>query len=76
MAMQLVKIVDSRLEAEMLCSLLENEGIRAVVQSEDMGGLRPDLAFSSGGARILVDQSFLSRAKEILNAIETDRCSS
>lgn len=70
MGLVVVKIVGSRLEAEMLVSLLENEGIRAVVQSEDLGGLRPDLTFSAGGARILVDHASIRRAQQILENLE------
>ena len=60
--------------AEMMGELLRREGIEAVVEVDDAGGLRPDLALTLGAKlKVAVDQ--LERARELLSdpeAEETD----
>lgn len=57
-----------RFTAEAAASLLGSEGIPAIVKSEDAGGIRPELAFSSG-VFMLVPAHDLDRARELLEAL-------
>jgi hypothetical protein len=43
----------SRQEAEFASSLLAECGIEAMVSADDCGGVRPELAFTSGGSNSL-----------------------
>ena len=51
--------------AEAALSLLEAEGIEAVISADDAGGVMPNLDFASG-ARLLVAATDLERAKALL----------
>lgn len=52
-------------EAEVARAALEDAGIRAVVLSDDAGGMHPQLT-SVGGVRILVNSRDLEEAQQIL----------
>ena len=55
----------TRLEAETVQGLLESAGIAAWVATDDAGGAYPfDLA---GGARVLIDESDLEAASQVLD---------
>ena len=56
-----------RHEAEYIKSLLESEGIVSMVLADDIGGMRPDLAFGMGGVRLMVKKSDFDKAKQILS---------
>ena len=56
----------TRVQAEMMCELLRNEGIDAITEIDDAGGLRPDVPIGMGGAKVLVRPEDEDRAKEIL----------
>jgi len=56
----------SRTQAEMMVELLRNEGIDAIIEVDDAGGLRPDLPMGMGGAKVLVRPEDEERAREIL----------
>ncbi len=56
----------TRVDAEMAKSLLESNYIRAIVEGDDCGGLRPEIAFSSGGFDLIVFQDDVDYAKELL----------
>lgn len=62
----LVGKYSSRIQAEMMTGLLESEGIPTVAQIDDAGGLRPELVFGLGYARVLVRAEDVDRAREIL----------
>jgi hypothetical protein len=57
------------MEAEILRSRLEAEGIFAVVTDHNMGGVNPFFAII-GGARVLVLEPELDAAREVVRAIE------
>ncbi len=59
--------------AEVARTRLEAHGIPAFVARDDCGGMRPHLA-NLGGARLLIDSSHETEAREILAAAspETD----
>ena len=67
-----VKTFADRLQADMARSLLESNGITASVSADDMGGMRPDLAFTSGGVKLFVLDDNADKALEILNEDENE----
>jgi hypothetical protein len=56
----------SRAEAEMIVELLISEGVAAMPQIDDAGGLRPEIALGTGGAKVLVRAEDEERARKIL----------
>ena len=56
----------SRVQAEMMVELLRNEGIDAITEIDDAGGLRPDVPMGMGGAKVLVRPEDEEKAREIL----------
>lgn len=56
----------SRTQGEMMVELLRNEGIDAMLEVDDAGGLRPDVPMGMGGAKVLVRPEDEERAREIL----------
>lgn len=58
----------SRVLAEMAASVLEAEGIEALIMADDAGGAYPMLQFLRG-VRLLVAPEDEARAKEILQAM-------
>jgi hypothetical protein len=52
----------SRLDADIALATLTSAGIRAFVQVDDMGGMRPDVGFTTGGARLMVSRDDAERA--------------
>ena len=65
--MELVKVynAESELDAELMKSVLESEGIRAMVMSETFERWFPGLS-PFGGAQVLVRPEDAERAKEIV----------
>src|SRR5262245_10924736 len=57
-------------EAHMLQSRLQAEGVPAVVADAQIVGVNPLLTMAVGGVRVLVPESDLERAREIVIAIE------
>jgi hypothetical protein len=57
-------------EAHMLQSRLEAEGVPAVVADDQIVGVNPLLTMAVGGVRVLVPESDAERAREIVSAIE------
>ena len=58
------------IEAHMLQSRLEAEGVPAVVTDDHIVGVNPFLTMAVGGVRVLVPESDVERAREIVRAIE------
>ncbi len=69
-----VKTFADRLQADMVKQLLEANRIIASVSADDMGGMRPDLAFTSGGVKLFVLDDNADKALAVLNedAIENE----
>jgi flagellar biosynthesis/type III secretory pathway M-ring protein FliF/YscJ len=59
-----VAVVGSRQEAELIVGMLKNHNIHAVVSADDAG--RVDLALQAQGVRVLVPDSQVSRARQLL----------
>lgn len=57
-------------EAHMLQSRLEAEGVPAVVADDQIVGVNPLLTMAVGGVRVLVSEADFERAREIVSAIE------
>lgn len=62
----LVKVCDSRLEADLFKAFLESEEIEVIIQSDDAGGILPSLSLLNG-VSLFVPEKDVARAKEIIN---------
>jgi hypothetical protein len=67
----IVRTFISRGEAEIACSLLEAEGIAAVVMAEERGGFTPPLDFASG-VPLMVEAADVDRARELLDEVVSE----
>lgn len=54
------------LEAEIAESALKAAGIPAIIKAGTAGGMRPHIAWSGGGFRILVREEDASAARDVL----------
>jgi hypothetical protein len=60
-----------RLEAELKRAALESDGLRAVVLTDDAGGMHPELAaLTCGAARVAVPDHEADRARELLAELD------
>lgn len=64
-----VETYHARHEAELQRSVLEANGIDAVIESDDVGGVGPALAFTRG-VRLLVHKEDVQKAQEIFQDLE------
>lgn len=62
----LVKVCESRMQADLLKAYLEMEGIEVIIKADDAGGMLPFLS-SLNGVYLFVPQSDLERAQQIIN---------
>ena len=60
--------IGSPAEAEMVGDILQQNGVRAVVQSGGADAFAPLLSTTAPGALVLVDERDLDRAQEIYNS--------
>ena len=56
----------SQWEADMAKGALEAAGIPAMIQADAAGGMRPHIAWASGGFKVLVRQDDAEAAREVL----------
>jgi Putative prokaryotic signal transducing protein len=63
-----VTVVGSRIEAELIVSLLRSNGLRAAVSADDAGGQEPQLQLQ--GVRVLVAPSDEASARRLLAEID------
>jgi len=56
-----------RLDAELAVSTLSEAGIKAMIQSDSVGGMRDHLAWSGAGFKVLVLEQDASVAEQILD---------
>ena len=54
------------MEAELAKGILESNGIKAIVFSDDAGGSLPSISWTTGGARLLVEKKNAQKAIKIL----------
>lgn len=57
--------VSSAVEAQIIAGMLESNGIKAVVSSDDAGGTEPQLQLTAG-VRVLVDQDDVPDAERLI----------
>jgi len=58
----------NQFEADMALSALEAAEIDAIIQADTAGGMRPHIAWASGGFKVLVREEDALEAKEILDS--------
>ena len=58
-------------EAEMAKGTLEAAGIDAMIQADSAGGMRPHLAWASGGSKLLVREEDAAAAHDVLEPLAT-----
>lgn len=63
-----VKIFDSRIEAEIVKSLLASNGIMSWIKTDDSGGMRPAMAFSQG-VELQVSEQDQEKVMQILDSM-------
>lgn len=56
----------TELEAKIARSALEAAGITAIIQADTAGGMRPHIAWSGSGFRILVREEDAGAARDVL----------
>jgi len=56
-------------EADMAKSALEAAGIDALIQADSIGGMRPHVAWSSGGYKLLVRDEDAAAARDVLEPV-------
>jgi len=61
-----VHTFSNQFEADMAISALEAAEIDAIIQADTAGGMRPHIAWASGGFKVLVREEDALEAKEIL----------
>lgn len=64
----IVSSFGSEPEAEIAKSALEAAGIDAMIQADTAGGMRPHIAWSGSGFKILVREEDATAAREVLEA--------
>ncbi len=55
-------------EAALAKSALESAGIDAMIQADAVGGMRPHVAWASGGYKVLVREEGAAAAEEVLGS--------
>ena len=68
---KLIKIKSflNRQEAELAKGVLGSYGIDSMISADDCGGMRPHLSMGFSGVKLLVNESDVEKAKEILENI-------
>jgi Putative prokaryotic signal transducing protein len=62
----LVQAFGSQGEADLAKSMLESAGIDALIQADTAGGMRPHIAWSGLGFRVLVREEDAAEARDVL----------
>ena len=55
------------MEADMAKSALASTGIDALIQADSAGGMRPHLAWATGGFKLLVREEDAATARDVLS---------
>ena len=64
-----VHTFDSQLAADLAKGALEAAGIDAIIQADTAGGMRPHIAWSSSGFKLLVRQEDANDARAVLKPV-------
>lgn len=72
--MKMIKLteVNSISEAYLIRSVLESNGIKVELKDENALVLQPDIVFGIQGIEILVEETNLAKAKEVINLYSKD----
>jgi hypothetical protein len=62
-----VQTFANRLGADLAKSALDAADIDSMIQGDSVGGMRPHVAWASGGFKLLVRQGDVAEAREILH---------
>ena len=63
-----VQSFGSQVAADLAKSELESAGIDSMIQADTVGGMRPHIAWSGLGFKVLVREEDAATARELLNA--------
>jgi Putative prokaryotic signal transducing protein len=66
-----VAVVGSRVEAEMIASMLRTHGIHATVSGDDVGGI--DLALQAQGVRVMAPDGKADEARRLIGGVHGSR---
>jgi hypothetical protein len=69
--LKLLSTYQTEFEAELVRTKLEDEGIEAMIESQDRANVIPSLDYA-GGVHLYVEPEDLERAKEIINNTSDD----
>jgi hypothetical protein len=61
-----IRTFDNQAEADVAMSALESAGIDSMLQADTGGGMRPHLAWSGAGFKVLVREEDAAAAREAL----------
>lgn len=61
-----LKTYPNRIEADIAKGFLEENGIKAMISADDAGGMRPDMLWGTGGARLMVREGDREEALRLL----------
>jgi hypothetical protein len=61
-----IQAFGSEMEADMAKGALESAGIDALIQADSAGGMRPHLAWGTGGFKVLVREEDVAAGREVL----------
>jgi hypothetical protein len=64
-------VVSSTVEAQLIVGMLEANGIRAAVSSDDAGGQEPQWQLTDG-VRVLVSSDDLSAAQQLISSAQDE----
>ncbi len=67
-----IKVFFAKHDAQMAQGLLKDSGIEAIVSADDAGGFRHHLTLGMGNVRLLVQESDVERAKDVLRILEEE----
>lgn len=65
-----IKRFQYRRDAGLAQGLLTDRGIESIVSADDVGGMRPEIAFGRAAVHLLVKKRDLERAREALKVLE------
>jgi hypothetical protein len=68
----LLRSYDNYITANLHLQQLEAEGVRAYLENENIATIAPYLSGAAGGIKLLVFEEQLTRATELINAIEEE----
>lgn len=69
-SLAVVRAFGNQLEADLAKSALEAAGIDAAIQADSVGGNRSDVAFHTGGYKVLVREEDAAAARDVLDPPE------